>query len=196
LKKQIIFLFLVLFLTQFLFAQKIAVMDFNPLGYFDQREIQILSERFRSEIVNTQKFEVMERNELVELDRELVLQLSGGFDPNVVAEAGKKTGAKYVVLGSIGMIGNRYTIDVKMVNCETSRIENSYVEDYKGNIEGLVKVMKTIAYKMAGIKEKKNTWLYISGGVVTVGTAVIVAMIKAQAGPSGLPMPPNPPDAK
>lgn len=171
-------------------------MDFKPLGYFDQREIQILSERFRSEIVNTQKFEVMERNELVELDRELVLQLSGGFDPNVVAEAGKKSGAKYVVLGSIGMIGNRYTIDVKMVNCETSRIENSYVEDYKGNIEGLIKVMHTIAYKMAGIKEKKNTWLYISGGLVTVGTVVIVALIKAQAGTGGLPMPPTPPDAR
>ena len=120
-----------------LYGQKIAVMDLRPLGYFDKEEIQVLSERFRSEIVKTKKYEVMERQDMEQLDKELALQLSSGFDANRVAEAGKKSGARYVILGSIGKIGTRYTIDVKLVDCETSRIEESVAEDYRGDIEAV-----------------------------------------------------------
>ena len=65
-----------------LYGQKIAVMDLRPLGYFDKEEIQVLSERFRSEIVKTKKYEVMERQDMEQLDKELALQLSSGFDAN------------------------------------------------------------------------------------------------------------------
>jgi len=177
-----------------LYGQKIAVMDLRPLGYFDKEEIQVLSERFRSEIVKTKKYEVMERQDMEQLDKELALQLSSGFDANRVAEAGKKSGARYVILGSIGKIGTRYTIDVKLVDCETSRIEESVAEDYRGDIEGLVKVMHKIAFQLAGIKEKSNTSKWVTAGVVSAGTAAIIMLVKGQATtPSGLPMPPNPP---
>jgi len=185
---------LMLFLTYPVFAQKIAVMDLKPLGYFDKDEIQVLSERFRSEIVKTKKYEVMERQDLMDLDRELALQLSSGFDANVVAQAGKKSGAQFVILGSLGKIGAQYTIDVKMVNCETGRIEESIAEDYKGSKEGLIAVMHSIAFKMAGIQEKKSTWKWIAAGAVGVGSAVVIMLIKGQAAtPGGLPAPPNPP---
>lgn len=195
--KQIPILLALFFISTLLWAQnpKVAVMDLKASTYFNKDEIQALSNRFRSELVSTKKFEVMERGDLVELDREIALQLSDGFDAGRVAVAGKKSGARYVIIGSIGKVGNQYTVDIKMVDCETSGIFKTITHDYKGNMEGMLKVMHTIAYRLADIKEKKNTWKWVTAGVVVAGSAVVLAIIKGQATtPSGLPLPPNPPN--
>ena len=174
------------------FAQKIAVMDLSPLGPVPTQDITVLSERFRSQLVQTQKFEVMERNELEALDQELALQLSDGFDEQAVAEAGRKQGAEFVVLGYIGKLQATYTIDVRMINCTTGRIDNSYSETYKGDIDGLIVLMEKLAKRMAGIKEKSNLWMYLTGGgVVTIATVAI--LLTSPEDPVGLPEPPGPP---
>ncbi len=187
-------LVILIFSLTLAFAQKIAVLDFKPLGYFDAQEIKVLSERFRNEIVKTGKFEVMERQVIDALDQEIARQLSDGFDKNRVAEFGKKRGAAYIVIGNIGKIGKRYTIDIKMINCTTTHIEKSFTEDYKGDMEGLIDVMHSIAFEMAGIKEKKGTWKWITSGVITVGGIVAYLILSAEAEETGLPMPPNPPN--
>lgn len=187
----VVFIWVTLMLAQ---TAKVAVMDLKASTFFDKEEIQALSNRFRSELVSTKKFEVMERSDMVELDRELALQLTSGFDANRVAEAGKKSGARYVIIGSIGKVGNQYTVDIKMVDCETSRIEESIIQDYKGSMEGMLKVMHSIAYRLAGIKEKKSTWKWVTAGLVAAGSVAVIVLLKGQATtPSGLPMPPNPP---
>jgi len=176
-----------------LWAQKIAVLDLEPVGNFDKNEITILSERFRSEIVKTGKFEVMERNELAALNRELALQHSEGFDTLAVAKAGRKLGAKYIVLGYLGRLGEIYTVDVKIVDCETSRIEQSYNMDYRGNIEGLVEVMRRIAHQIAGIQERHSPWFWIGSGTVVLTAVAVYFFYLAPSGQEGLPLPPQPP---
>jgi TolB-like protein len=183
---------LILLIAQLALAQKIAVMDFKPRGEFSAQEVAILSDRFRGEIVKTKKFEVMERNEMSALDQELAVQMRDDFDPNVVAKAGLKVGAKYVVIGYMGRLGTLYTIDVKMVNCETSQIEESFDEDYKGSIEGLIKIMGKMAGKMAGV-EKNKTWLWIGGTAAAALTGGAVYLLTNQEAEPGLPLPPTPP---
>ncbi len=190
-KNNSIVLLTCLLLTSSLLSQKIAVMDLQPLGPVPKGDITILSERFRSHVVQTQKFDVMERKDMEALDRELAIQLSDGFDEQVVAETGKKQGAEYVVLGYIGKLKSTYTIDVRMINCETGRIDNSYSETYKGDIDGLITLMEKLAKRMAGIEEKSKLWMYLTGGgVVTVAT---IAYLLLQPEETGLPEPPAPP---
>ncbi len=173
--------------------KKIAVMDLSPLGPVPKGDITVLSERFRSQIVQTKKFTVMERNELDALDQELALQMSDGFDEQAVAEAGKKQGAEFVVLGYIGKLQSTYTVDVRMINCTTGGIDNSYSETYKGDIDGLIDLMEKLAKRMAGIEEKSNLWMYLTGGgVVTVAT--IAYLIWGVEENPGLPEPPGPPE--
>lgn len=182
-----------LFTASMLFGQKIAIMDLQPLGLVPKGDINVLSERFRNQVVQTQKFAVMERNELEALDQELALQLSDGFDEAAVAEAGRKQGAEFVVLGYIGKLQTTYTIDIKMVNCTDGRIENSFSETYKGDIEGLISLMEKLAKRMAGIEEKSNLWLYLTGGgVVTIAT--VAYLILGGEEDAGLPEPPSPPE--
>ena len=172
--------------------KKIAIMDLRPLGPVPKGDITVLSERFRSQMVQTKVFDVMERNELEALDKELVLQLSDGFDEKAVAEAGLKQGAEFVVLGYIGKLQNTYTIDVRLVDCTTAKVAESYSETYKGNIEGLIVLMEKLAKRTAGIEEKSNLWLYITGGGV-VTAATIAYLILGGDENTGLPEPPAPP---
>lgn len=176
-----------------LYAQKIAVMDFVPRGEFSQQEISILSDRFRSELVMTHKFEVMERQELDELNRELGIQRTAEFSKERVARAGEKIGAKYVVIGYMGKLGSLYTIDIKMVNCETSQIETSYNDDYRGNVEGLVDIMSRLAKKMAGVENKGRVWRWIGAGAGIIIGGVVYAILTQPAPDMSLPLPPQPP---
>jgi len=168
-------------------------MDFLPRGEFSSEEISILSERFRSELVSSGKFEVMERGELDALNRELGLQRSREFSKDVVARAGEKVGAKYVVIGYMGKLGSIYTIDIKMVNCETSQIETSFNDDYKGNIEGLIRTMEKMAAKMAGVENGGKLWKWIGAGTGVVLGIVVYAVLSAAPADGTLPLPPAPP---
>ncbi|MCF6237898.1 MAG: CsgG/HfaB family protein [Candidatus Marinimicrobia bacterium] len=201
-------------------AQKIAVMDLQPIGSISVSDITILSERFRSQMVQTKTFEVMERNALEALDQELAIQKSDGFvdDPaeaddsdflasldqnlkgtgpqqlniKAIAKAGQKIGAEFVVLGYIGKLQSTYTIDVRLVNCTTSRIDESYSETYKGDIDGLIGLMEKLAKRMAGIEEKSKLWLYLTGGGVVTAATIIYFVLQPEE--TGLPEPPSPPE--
>ena len=54
----------------------------------------------------------------------------------------------------IGKLQSTYTIDIKMVDCASGRISESFSETYKGDIDGLIVLMEKIAKRMAGIEEK------------------------------------------
>lgn len=184
---------LLLVLASIAFSQKIAVTDFKPLGPIQKDELQVLSERFRSQVVQTEKFQVMERNEMLALDQELALQLSEGFDEKAVAEAGRRQGAEFVVIGYIGKIRDTYTVDIRMVNCTLGNIESSFSEDYKGDIDGLVGLMEKVAKRMAGIEEQSNLWMYLTGGGVAAVVTLAIILTGGDDGPQGLPEPPSPP---
>ena len=220
LKKLSFMLLIYLLLTGSLLAQKIAVIDFTPLGSVTQsdvRDIAALSSRFRSQVVQTKKFEVMERKGLAALKEELRKQQSNDFDVETatdeekrfldwlksddetefdekqIAQAGRMIGAEYIVHGEIGLVKSTYIIDVRLVNCETTKIADSFSETYKGDIDGLIVLMEKVAKRMAGVEDKSNLWKYITGGgVVTVAT--IAYLILGQEEEASLPEPPAPPE--
>ena len=76
--KNITVFILFLVVTSAGFGQKIAILDLKPLGPIATDELQVLSERFRSQVVQTQKSEGMESKELAVLDQAIALQLSDG----------------------------------------------------------------------------------------------------------------------
>ncbi len=191
--------FILILLTSIIYAEKkkIAVLDLKPVGYFNKEDVQILSNRFRNQIVNTNKFSVMSRSAMVELDKEIAMRTRDGFDKQELAKElakfGKKKGAAFLVIGYVGKISKRYTIDVMLINCFTTEIEKSYMDDYKGDLDGLIEVMSDIANDMAGIKKKGGLWKWLAGGVLTVGGVAAYLIINGQADDPGLPMPPGPP---
>ena len=128
----------------------IAVLNFEGRGIPDE-EAATLTDRWRSLLVNTGAFVVVDRDNMEEILREFGIQQSGCTTTECAAEAGKMLNVQKMVTGSIGRIGKTYTIDVSVIDVETSRIERSLNEDYRGEIDGLLGVLWIIARSLGGV---------------------------------------------
>tara|TARA_B100001013_G_scaffold201301_1_gene121944 strand:- start:347 stop:1339 length:993 start_codon:yes stop_codon:yes gene_type:complete len=125
----------------------IAVFDFSNNGLKDN-EVKTLTDRLRNELVQNGNFKVVERSKIDEILSEQKFQMSGCVDECLI-EVGKILGASKIVIGSIGMVGNTYTISARMVDAETGEIENAFSYDSKYNIDLLLtNGMKEVALRL------------------------------------------------
>lgn len=67
----------------------------------------------------------------------------------MAVEVGRILNVQEIVAGSVGEIGAIYTIDVAMIDVETSRITKPLTTEYKGPVEGLLVIMEEIAAELA-----------------------------------------------
>lgn len=109
------------------FSQKLQV----AVLYFEGRGISkdvsnILTDRFRSELVNTEKFVVLERSKVNEILSEIGLQYSGCTTLECAVKVGEILNVQKMIAGSIGKIGQTYTVDILFIDVETSQIEKSF----------------------------------------------------------------------
>ena len=143
----------------------IAVLDFDGQG-ISNGETTILTNRFRGEIVNTDSFIVVERKRMEEILSEQGFQLSGCTSTECAVEIGQILNTQKMITGSVGKIGKIYTVNISIIDVETSRIDKTYSRDYQGDIEGLMKILKIIAWEISGreiIKPISSVPLYVSG---------------------------------
>lgn len=130
----------------------IAVIDLDNRGGFSKTEIGILTDRLRSMLVGYSTFDVVDRRLMEEILNEQGFQLSGCTSKDCAVEAGKILGVEQMVSGSIGLFGTLYIIDISLIDVETSRIVKSITRDYRGEMEGLIEVIKSVAEELANIK--------------------------------------------
>ena len=119
-KFSIIFLFL--FLSMFyLFSQektKVAVLNFVPKG-IDLTLTEAIVENIITALIDTKKYEVIERNQIDKIMTELKLQNSDDFNDNLRETLGNLYGVKMVILGSVTKIGSNLTINIRGVSVST-----------------------------------------------------------------------------
>ena len=128
----------------------VAVFDFESQG-IDESESLTFSERFRTEIGNTGAIRLIERKALEKIMEEQGLQQSGCTTDECAAEVGQLLGAQNMINGSIGRIGNSYTVDIKMFSVETGETERTDNATYEGEIDGLLVEIKILAWEIVGI---------------------------------------------
>ncbi len=113
-----------------------------------------LTDVLRSKLMNTGKFQVMERGQMESILKEQAFQQSGACtDQECMVEMGQVLGIKYIIAGSIGQVGKAYSINVRTISVETGEIINSVSHNYTGPIESLLtKEISTVANKLAGVE--------------------------------------------
>jgi len=145
----------ILFFFGLLWAQKqtLAVFDFSNNG-LKNNDIKLLTDRLRVEIVQLGKYEVVERERIDEIFKEQQLQVSGCVDECLI-EVGKLLGASRIVLGSIGKVGNFYTINAKLINATSGKVEEAVSYDSKYSIDDLlVKGMNEVSMQLLNLDRK------------------------------------------
>ncbi len=145
------------------FEKQIAVLDLDPIGITDN-ESKTLTDRLRSELVSSDEFTVIERNEMNEILKEQGFQQTGCTSDACAVEIGRLLNVHRIVAGSIGKVGDLYTISLRMIDVETGVILFTVTEDCACPIEKVLTTsMKNIAQKLVDMSKGRA----VSEGILT-----------------------------
>ena len=136
--------------------ETIAVFDFIG-NDINSNTARTLSDRLRIELVKYNFINVLERSRIDAIFEEQAIQMSGCVDECLV-EVGKLLGATSIITGSIGKVGDYYTINARKINATTGKLENAFGYDSKLGIESLlVNGMNEVAYQIVYGEKLSNT---------------------------------------
>ncbi len=157
-KKHFIFLsILTLIFTTF--AQKqnnIAVLELVGKS-ISKEDASILTDKLRGELINSGKFQIIERTVMDQILKEQGFQQSGCTSDQCVVEIGQLIGVDKMVAGSIGKIENTYLISIRLISVSTGKIIKNVQKEITGSLTDVLKIgIPECAKKLAGIS-KKNT---------------------------------------
>lgn len=191
----------------------VAILDLEGRG-ISALEAATLTDRLRSEMVTIGAFVVVERGQMEMLLEEQGFQQTGCTSAECAVEVGKLLGVQKMITGSIGKLGELYTVDARMFDVQTGEIERVSKREHRGGIEGLIDLLEVVTKDLAGIEEVEEVivaeqpakeekpkkkgggrWLLWGGILATVGAGAAYAMSQEEAAVAGdqLPVPPDPP---
>ena len=160
-----ILLIILMYISGNLFSQDkkyIAVLDLDGEG-ISHSETKIISSRLRTDLINTNKFIVIEREKVNEILKEQGFQLSGCTSNQCVVEAGKILGVEQIVAGNIGKIGKLYTLSIRLIDIETGEVLKTATTDCECSIENvLLYSVKNVVQIITGDKVNYSTYRFIS----------------------------------
>ena len=117
------------------FAQDItiAVLEFEGQGV-SQSETKTLTDRLRDEMINTGIYIVLERGKMDEVLKEQGFQQTGCVTSECAVEVGNMLGVQQMIGGSIGKVGNIYTVSARVIDVQTGKVLKSANYDHIGDI--------------------------------------------------------------
>ena len=102
---------------------KIAVLDFQQNGTFDSADVgKIVAEWLTTSLVETGRFDVIERRLLQQIVEEQKMGKSGLVDPGSASRLGRLLGVKTIVSGTVQSYEGTYEINARLINVETGSI--------------------------------------------------------------------------
>lgn len=159
-------------------VKRIAVLELQGQGV-SEAEAATLTDRLRSRLVSTNAFKVLEREQMDQILNEQGFQQSGCVSDECLVEIGRLVGVEQMVGGSIGKIGQTYTLDLRIIDVSTGQILKTVSQDYRGDADGLLGVLEDAAQEIAGKKVKPkdegSSWYYwVGAGVLAAGAAAVL----------------------
>jgi len=144
----------------------IAVLSFEAKNV-SRETAEAVADILSTELFNTKRFEVIERQAIVRILEEQKLQMTGVTDMSQAAEIGKVLNVKKIMIGSVSKLGQTYIINTRLVDVQTGAMELAQnVKSEKGE-DGLP---TAIADLVANISQK----ITIEGSVIKVTPNVIL----------------------
>ena len=107
------------------------------------------------------------------------IQNTGCTDVSCAIELGKMLNVERIIIGSVGLVGETYSIQARIVDIETAEIVSSSNYVFTGQRDNLLKegIPKIVNELMYGKEQKKSRKkLYIITGAVIVGGVIAVTM--------------------
>ena len=127
----------------------IAVVDLEGAGVSSD-EARTLTEKLRVELHRTGLFKVIERGQMNEILKEQGFQRTGCTSQECAVEIGQIIGVKKIIAGTVGRVGNTYSISIRLVDVATGEILKITDQQVVGKIDNvLTDGVSSVARKMA-----------------------------------------------
>lgn len=125
--------------------RSVAVIALDPKGV-SATDAAVLSESLTDELLKLGSVQVMERSQMDRVLAEQGFQQTGVCDGTQCAvEMGKVLGIDAVVLGTVGKIGETYTISTRLVDVETGKVLAGAKASRRGSIDAVLSGMPELA---------------------------------------------------
>jgi len=166
----------------------LAVLDLDAKG-LEKTQSEILTNRLRSNAVSLGIYEIVERQKMQEILDEQEFQLSGCTTDACAVEVGQLLGVQKMITGSIGSIGKIYTVELRLLDIETGKIERSASYDFQGELEILLmEGMNNALLKLLGLLDMPTATavsIYNKTGILILNSIPEGAEILIDGKPSG-----------
>lgn len=141
--------------------ETVAILDFATSGEIDEAEMRVFVDFMTSHIFGTGRYRVVDRMQRDTLMSEIEFSVSDLSDEEKRLQLGRQLSADKLIVGSLGRIGDRFLLNMKLVDVISGETLNSSSERYN-SINDLIDDSEQLALRLMGID------LSEAGTVVTV----------------------------
>ena len=136
----------------------VAVLPFSGHGV-DSISALVVSDALSDELMRTGQVQVMERSQIKSILNEQGFQQSGACDGSECAvQTGRILSVQDIVVGTIGKLGDSYSLSVRLVNVETGEVTRSSHRMQQGAIDAVVaQTLPQIAAELLGAPAPRPT---------------------------------------
>ena len=161
----------------------LAVLNLDAKGV-SLTEAEVISERLRSRVSQTlrsdkyrgsdrDQYMVIERTQMDRIFEQFEVQNTGCVTDSCAVVFGKMLGVERIVIGSIGLVGNTYSVSTRIVDVETTETIGDADHLYSGTIDTLIRneISKVSDKLLFGrvMKSRKKLYYIIAAATVAVG---------------------------
>jgi len=108
----------------------------------------VLTSRLYTELYQLGRFRIVEMNRVQEILREMGIEQACG-SAECAVKVGNFLGVELMLAGNIGYMGETFSIDVRVIDVNTRKVDYTESESYQGKADGLFDIMRTIAFKIS-----------------------------------------------
>ncbi|MFH0883703.1 MAG: PEGA domain-containing protein [bacterium] len=151
-----IFVFALLFQPCLAVAQStgrtnIAILDLELSGDIKEGYSRTLSDKLRQELFMVGRYNVIERSRMEDVLNEQGFQLSC-VSTECAVQAGQLLGVEEIIAGSLGLVGNTYSLIIRRIDVGSGQIIDLKNVDCQCSIDEVLSVsMKQVAYMISGL---------------------------------------------
>jgi TolB-like protein len=133
----------------------LTVLDFETSGITKQ-EARLIVDYISSHIVESGKYRVINRMERQAFLKELEWSVSDCSDTKCQLQLGRMLAASFIVVGSLGSVGNKFMININLIDVETGETLSTASQVYK-DINSLIEDNKRLISEFLGITSTEET---------------------------------------
>ncbi len=130
----------------------LAVAEFDAKGV-PVSDASVISDLFRTEIVKQETFIVVEKSRMDEILQEQAFQQVGCTVQECAVKLGRLLNVNYLIVGSIGLLFDRYVLSISVVDIETGKVVYSDARQDLSQ-QDVPTVLHEIAARLSGAVKK------------------------------------------